>query len=231
MFTLTQSQLETMKGMDLNATIAFLKTIIDPLLKSGEITIEQFKEFAGKSSDAKIFIQSQADSRITEAIATGIKTWKEKHLDEEVEKLYQKKHPTETEADKTIRELIDRTKKLEDDKIKTTLENFTIKALQVAKLDIGWLVMIMADAEDEVAIGVNIKALQDRLENVLKIQKDAIYKNLGRQVQQSEEEGNLENTYGSNPWKKDSRNLTLQGKILTENQALAAVLMKQAGAI
>lgn len=63
-------------------------------------TAEGVKEFL-ETDEGKKFLQPILDGNFTK----GLDTWKKNNLEKEVQKLYDEKHPPETEADKRLREL------------------------------------------------------------------------------------------------------------------------------
>lgn len=90
-----------------------------------QITLDAVQKFVNENEEARNWLQSLTDSRVTEAI----KTYEKKTLPKKVEEEIAKRFPPETEEQKQLRELKQKLEQIEQEKIRETLRN---KALSVA---------------------------------------------------------------------------------------------------
>lgn len=90
-----------------------------------QLTLDAVQKFVNENEEARKWLQSLTDSRVTEAI----KTYEKKTLPKKVEEEINKRFPPETEEQKQIRELRQKLEQIEQEKIRETLRN---KALSVA---------------------------------------------------------------------------------------------------
>ncbi|MCO7127807.1 DUF4355 domain-containing protein [Sporolactobacillus shoreicorticis] len=91
----------------------------------GSLTLDSVQKFLNESEDGKKWLNSFADSRVTQ----GINTFKEKSLPEILEKEIAKRYPAETPAEKALREL---KQKFEDSEKQRAREALKSKALTAA---------------------------------------------------------------------------------------------------
>lgn len=89
------------------------------------LSIETVQAFVNENADAKKWLQSLTDTRVTDAI----KTYESKTLPKKIEEEIAKRYPAETEEQKKLRELQQQFERLETEKQRETLRN---KALSVA---------------------------------------------------------------------------------------------------
>ncbi|MDE3837927.1 ribonuclease [Bacillus methanolicus] len=90
-----------------------------------DLTLDVVQQFVNENDDAKKWLQSLTDSRVTEAIKTYEKKTLPKKLEEEIAKRY----PPETPEQKQLRELQQKLEQIEQEKIRESLRN---KALSLA---------------------------------------------------------------------------------------------------
>lgn len=90
-----------------------------------QLTLDVVQKFVYENDDAKKWLQSLTDSRVTEAI----KTYEKKTLPKKLEEEIAKRFPPETEEQKQLRELKQKLEQIEQEKIRESLRN---KALSVA---------------------------------------------------------------------------------------------------
>jgi hypothetical protein len=90
-----------------------------------QLTLDAVQKFVNENEEARKWLQSLTDSRVTEAI----KTYEKKTLPKKVEEEIAKRFPPETEEQKQLRELKQKLEQIEQEKIRETLRN---KALSVA---------------------------------------------------------------------------------------------------
>jgi hypothetical protein len=90
-----------------------------------QLTLDVVQKFVNENEEARKWLQSLTDSRVTEAI----KTYEKKTLPKKVEEEIAKRFPPETEEQKQLRELKQKLEQIEQEKIRESLRN---KALSVA---------------------------------------------------------------------------------------------------
>ncbi|MED5050649.1 DUF4355 domain-containing protein [Anoxybacillus rupiensis] len=90
-----------------------------------QLTLDAVQQFVNQNDEAKKWLQSLTDSRVTEAIKTYEKKTLPKKLEEEIAKRY----PPETPEQKQLRELQQKLEQIEQEKIRESMRN---KALSVA---------------------------------------------------------------------------------------------------
>ncbi|MBL5768405.1 DUF4355 domain-containing protein [Heyndrickxia sporothermodurans] len=90
-----------------------------------KLTLDLVQSFVNDNEDAKKWLQSLTDTRVTDAI----KTYETKTLPKKLEEEIAKRYPAETEEQKQLRELKQQFERLETEKQRETLRN---KALSVA---------------------------------------------------------------------------------------------------
>jgi Domain of unknown function (DUF4355) len=90
-----------------------------------QLTLDVVQKFVNENEDARKWLQSLTDSRVTEAI----KTYEKKTLPKKLEEEIAKRFPPETEEQKQLRELKQKLEQIEQEKIRESLRN---KALSVA---------------------------------------------------------------------------------------------------
>ncbi|UQD52316.1 ribonuclease [Bacillus methanolicus] len=90
-----------------------------------QLTLDAVQQFVNENDDAKKWLQSLTDSRVTEAI----KTYEKKTLPKKLEEEIAKRFPPETPEQKQLRELQQKLEQIEQEKIRESLRN---KALSLA---------------------------------------------------------------------------------------------------
>jgi hypothetical protein len=90
-----------------------------------QLTLDVVQQFVNENDDAKKWLQSLTDSRVTEAI----KTYEKKTLPKKLEEEIAKRFPPETPEQKQLRELQQKLEQIEQEKIRESLRN---KALSLA---------------------------------------------------------------------------------------------------
>ena len=168
-------------------------------------------------------LNSEADKRVSQALKTSQAKWetefKEKLAAERVEAEKLAKL-SESEKQKVIFER--QQKELEESKQSFQNERLKFEAVKIMtdkQVPISFIdILVSKDAETTMANIDNFKTNFD-----LAVQKavEERFKGGGREVNNS---ANTKQS-GVNPWKAESFNLTLQGKMLKENPELAKTLM------
>ena len=90
-----------------------------------QLTLDVVQKFVNENDDAKRWLQSLTDSRVTEAI----KTYEKKTLPKKIEEEIAKRYPPETPEQKQLRELQQKLEQIEQEKIRESLRN---RALSIA---------------------------------------------------------------------------------------------------
>lgn len=182
------------------------------------ITVEGLQQFVSTNTEAKRWFDSEKDKHFTK----GLETWKEKTLPGLIEEEIKKKFPGETEEQKRLRNLEDELTKERQARLKSELVN---KATTLATQK-GLPVEIISYfvGQDEEATTNNLTALESIWQQALEKAVEAKFKDSGR----SPNPGGGGGSGQINPWKKDTFNLTEQGRLLRENPELAKQMMAQA---
>lgn len=181
------------------------------------ITPEGVTAFLDTEAGKKV-LQPRLDSHFTK----GLETWKNNNLTSLLDEEIKKKFPGETEEQKRLRNLEDELTKERQARLKSELVN---KATTLATQK-GLPVEIISYfvGQDEETTTNNLTALENIWQQALEKAVEAKFKDSGR----SPNPGGGGGTGQINPWKKDTFNLTEQGRLLRENPELAKQMMAQA---
>lgn len=170
------------------------------------------------TEDGKKLLQPKLDSHFTK----GLETWKEKTLPSLLDEEIKKKFPGETEDQKRMRKLEEELNKEKNARIRSELVNKATTLATQKGLPVEIISYFVGQDEDSTVS--NITALEN-------IWQQAIEKAVEQKFKES---GRLPNPGGPggpgqiNPWKKETFNLTEQGRILRDNPELAKQLQAQA---
>lgn len=181
------------------------------------ITPEGVTSFLDTEAGKKL-LQPKLDQHFTK----GLETWKEKTLPTLLDDEIKKKFPGETEEQKRLRKLEDELAQERQARVKSELIN---KATTLATQK-GLPVEIVSYfvGQDEEATTNNLTALETIWQQNLEKAVEAKFKESGR----SPNPGGGGGPGQINPWKKETFNLTEQGRLLRDNPELARQLMAQA---
>lgn len=181
------------------------------------ITPEGVTAFLDTEAGKKV-LQPRLDSHFTK----GLDTWKNNNLSGLLDEEIKKKFPGETEEQKRLRNLEDELTKERQARLKSELVN---KATTLATQK-GLPVEIISYfvGQDEETTTNNLTALENIWQQALEKAVEAKFKDSGR----SPNPGGGGGSGQINPWKKDTFNLTEQGRLLRENPELAKQMMAQA---
>lgn len=170
------------------------------------------------TADGKKILQPRLDAYFTK----GLETWKEKTLPTLLDDEIKKKFPGETEEQKRLRKLEEELAKERQARVKSELVN---KATTLATQK-GLPVEIVSYfvGQDEEATTNNLTALENIWQQNLEKAVEAKFKESGRTPNQGGGGGSGQ----INPWKKETFNLTEQGRLLRDNPELARQMMAQA---
>lgn len=163
------------------------------------------------TEDGKKVLQPKLDGHFTK----GLETWKTKSLPSIIDEEVKKRNPDETPEQKRIRELEDKINQSEKRSTRETLKVKVLNSLTEKGLPTKLLDLLIG--EDEMTTESNIATLESVFNVAVTAEVEKKFKDGGRIVHKSKD-GEYD---GKNPWKKESFNLTLQGKILKEDPQLA----------
>ena len=170
------------------------------------------------TAEGKKILQPRLDAYFTK----GLETWKEKTLPNLIDEEIKKRFPGETEEQKRLRKLEEELAKERQARVKSELIN---KATTLATQK-GLPVEIVSYfvGQDEEATTNNLTALESIWQQHLQKAVEEKFKESGRSPNNTGGGGPGQ----TNPWKKETFNLTEQGRLLRDNPELARQLMAQA---
>lgn len=168
--------------------------------------------------EGKKLLQPRLDQHFTK----GLETWKEKTLPSLLEEEIKKRFPGETEEQKRLRKLEEELAKERQARVKSELINKATTLATQKGLPVELVAYFVGQDEDSTVN--NLTALENIWQQHLQKAVEEKFKESGR----------IPNPGGGggsgqiNPWKKETFNLTEQGRLLRENPELARQLMAQA---
>jgi hypothetical protein len=181
------------------------------------LTPESVASFLDTTEGKKI-LQPRLDAYFTK----GLETWKEKTLPNLIDEEIKKKFPGETEEQKRLRKLEEELAKERQARVKSELINKATTLATQKGLPVDLVSYFVGQDEDSTVNNVTA------LENIWQ-------QNIQKAVEEKfRESGRAPNSGGgggsgqTNPWKKETFNLTEQGRLLRDNPELARQLMAQA---
>ncbi len=167
--------------------------------------------------EGKKLLQPRLDQYFTK----GLETWKEKTMPGLIEEEIQKRFPGETEEQKRLRKLEEELAKERQARIRFELINKATAFATQKGLPIELISYFVGQDEDSTMN--NLTALESIWQQGIQKAVEERFKEKGRTPSLGSP-----GTSQINPWKKDTFNLTEQGRILRENPELARQLMAQA---
>ena len=199
------------ENKDSKEVIEFLSSM------SPEVTLGTAQKYLADNEDGKEWLGKQLEAEADRRVIQAVKTYKEKTVPGLVEDAIKKANPDETPEQKQIRELNDKMdanqKELKAERMKTlALSELTAKKLPQDIVD-----LLIGD--DEESTKRKIGLYEASFNKAVAAGVEAKFKANGRDVPGGEEKTDLDGKV--NPWKKETFNLTMQGKIVTENPKLA----------
>lgn len=176
------------------------------------------KDNVGEFIEKNEILKSHRDSFTTKSI----ETWKANNLQKLIDEGVVKANPEETPEQKQIRELKEAFNNSEAARKRETTRNIVIKTLTEKNLPVELADYLIG--ENEETTNANITAFEAAILADRKVISEGILKTNGRAPGSGKPNPNP-----SNPWKKESYNLTEQMKIMKNNPDLAKTLANEAG--
>lgn len=190
---------------------------VQSYLKGLYLTPEGVKGYLDTEEGKKI-LQPRLDAHFTK----GLETWKEKTLPSLLDEEIKKKFPGETEEQKRLRKLEEELAQERQARVKSELINKATTLATQKGLPVE-IVSYFVGQDEDTTIS-NLTALENIWQQALEKAVEAKFKDSGR----SPNPGSPGGPGQTNPWKKETFNLTEQGRILRENPELAKQMMAQA---
>jgi Domain of unknown function (DUF4355) len=139
-----------------------------------QLTLDVVQKFVNENEEAKKWLQSLTDSRVTEAI----KTYEKKTLPKKLEEEITKRFPPETPEQKQLRELQQKLEQIEQEKIRESLRN---KALSVAtEKQLPAKLVDFFIGQDEESTLKNLAVLEEVFSSAVQQAVEARFKEGGR---------------------------------------------------
>lgn len=182
-----------------------------------KLTPEVVKGYLDTEEGKKI-LQPRLDAYFTK----GLETWKEKTLPSVVEEEIKKKFPGETEEQKRLRILEEELSKERQARLKSELQNKATTLATHKGLPVELVAYFVGQDEDTTVN--NLTVLENIWQQAIEKAVEAKFKENGRLPNPGGGSGGAQ----INPWKKETFNLTEQGRLLRENPELARQLQAQA---
>ena len=170
------------------------------------------------TEDGKKVLQPRLDVHFTK----GLETWKEKTLPSILDEEIKKKFPGETEDQKRMRKLEDELANEKNARIRSELVNKATTLATQKGLPVDLVSYFVGQDEDSTVN--NLTAVENIWQQHLQKAVEEKFKESGRTPPNTGGGG----TGQINPWKKDTFNLTEQGRIIRDNPELARQMMAQA---
>jgi len=190
---------------------------VQSYLKGLYLTPEGVKGYLDTEEGKKI-LQPRLDAHFTK----GLETWKEKTLPSLLDEEIKKKFPAETEEQKRLRKLEEELAQERQARLKSELQNKATTLATQKGLPVEIISYFVGQDEDTTIS--NLTALENIWQQALEKAVEAKFKDSGR----SPNPGSPGGPGQTNPWKKETFNLTEQGRLLRENPELAKKLKAQA---
>ena len=181
------------------------------------MTPEGVNAFLDTEAGRKL-LQPKLDQHFTK----GLETWKEKTLPTLLEEEIKKRFPAETEEQKRLRKLEEELAKERQARVKSELINKATTLATQKGLPVELVAYFVG--QDEESTTNNLTALENIWQQHLQKAVEEKFKESGR----TPNPGGGGGSGQINPWKKETFNLTEQGRLLRENPELARQLMAQA---
>ena len=170
------------------------------------------------TEEGKKILQPRLDAYFTK----GLETWKEKTLPTLLDEEIKKKFPGETEEQKRLRKLEEELAQERQARLKSELVNKATTLATQKELPVELVSYFVGQDEDTTVS--NLTAVENIWQQHLQKAVEEKFKENGRILPNTGGEGNGQ----INPWKRETFNLTEQGRLLRDNPELAKQLQAQA---
>lgn len=176
-------------------------------------------------ANVKAYLDSDKGKAILDSkVSTAIETWKKNNLQKIVEEEVTKKNPPKTEAEKRLAEMEKQLSDLKSEKDKEKAINLATKKFVESKLPLELIDVLKLTSEEDVTNTVNVLS---------PVFEAYITKEVEERFKGSKRDAPLPGTQKKdsipNPFKKETWNLTQQGKLFKENPELYAAYKADAG--
>lgn len=112
------------------------------------ITLDGVTKFLAENEDGKKYLQSYADSKVTNGVQTAIENFKKDKLPGLVDEEYKKKYPEADPKDKALADMKAEIEKMKTDSLRKDLTNKALKTLTEKKLPSELADFIVGNDED-----------------------------------------------------------------------------------
>ncbi len=170
------------------------------------------------TEDGKKLLQPKLDAHFTK----GLETWKSNNLASLLDDEIKKKFPGETEDQKRMRKLEDELANEKNARIRSELVNKATTLATQKGLPVELVAYFVGQDEDSTVN--NLTAVESIFQTHIQKAVEEKFKDSGRAPNPGAPGGPGQ----INPWKKDTFNLTEQGRLIRENPELARQMMAQA---
>ncbi len=212
-------------------TFAELKAALEGDLKGDKETMSYLAGlFPVTAESAKAFLETDEGKRLLQPMldsyhSKGLETWKTNNLDRLVSELHDKKFPPEDEKDKALRDMRKELDDIKRDKIRSDLMASAMKTATEKGLPVGVIGHFIG--EDEETTNANLSAFEAAFNATVEAKVNTVFKERGIEPKKGGDPDPDKNK--PNPWKKETENLTEQGRILRADPEKAAKLKAEAG--
>jgi len=170
------------------------------------------------TAEGKKVLQPRLDQHFTK----GLETWKEKTLPTLLDEEIKKKFPGETEEQKRLRKLEEELAQERQARVKSELVNKATTLATQKGLPVELVSYFVGQDEDTTVS--NLTAVESIFQTHIQKAVEEKFKESGRTPPNTGGGGSGQ----TNPWKKETFNLTEQGRIIRDNPELARQMMAQA---
>ena len=181
------------------------------------LTPEGVNTFLG-TEEGKKLLQPKLDAHFTK----GLETWKSNNLSTLLDEEIKKKFPDETEDQKRMRKLEEELANEKNARIRSELVNKATTIVTQKGLPVELVAYFVGQDEDTTVN--NLTAVESIWQQNLEKAVEAKFKESGRAPNHGAPGGSGQ----INPWKKETFNLTEQGRLIRDNPELAKQLQAQA---
>lgn len=204
---------EVKKYFETNKDNDEVKTFVGGL---NPVTADKVKSLVDTDKDLKSWLDSEKDKHS----GKSLETWKTNNLQKLIDEEVKKRYPDADPKDSEIATLKAQFEQMQKEATKKDLTNMALKFAQEKKLPTE-LIEFFVTNDDETT-----KKNLDNFSTVLSKHDETLKASLLKDMSYTPPKGGEPIT--NNPWSKEHRNLTLQGKLMKENPDLAKKYMAEA---